>query len=84
MNPSAEDAYWRDNHRRQSNAKGRAYDDCGAAYRTGHEGYALYGIKGTFEDREVDLRKSYEATQPKLVWDERGPPRFARRLATRV
>jgi hypothetical protein len=74
VNPSVEDAYWRENHRRQSYAKGRSYDDFGPAYRTGYEGYALYGAKGcTFEDREVDLRKSYEATQPKLAWDEARP-----------
>ena len=74
VNPSVEDAYWRENHRRQSYAKGRSYDDFGPAYRTGYEGYALYGATGcTFEDREVDLRKSYEATQPKLAWDEARP-----------
>ena len=74
VNPSVEDAYWRENHRRQSYAKGRSYDDFSPAYRTGYEGYAQYGAKGfTFEDREVDLRKSYEATQPKLAWDEARP-----------
>src|ERR1019366_789791 len=68
VNPSVEDAYWRENHRRQSYAKGRSYDDFGQAYRTGYEGYAQYGAKGsTFEDREVDLRKSYEATQPEVA-----------------
>ena len=74
VNPSVEDAYWRENHRRQSFAKGRSYDDFCPAYRTGYEGYAEYGGKGcTFEDREVDLRKSYEATQPKLAWDAARP-----------
>ena len=74
VNPTVEDAYWRENHSRQPYAKGRSYDDYGPAYRTGYEGYALYGAKGgTFEDREVDLRKSYEATQPKLAWDAARP-----------
>jgi hypothetical protein len=74
VNPSIEDAYWRENHRRQSYAKGRSYDDYGPAYRTGYEGYAQYGARGfTFEDREVNLRESYEATQPKLAWDEARP-----------
>jgi uncharacterized protein YcfJ len=74
VNPSVEDAYWRENHRRQSFANGRSYDDYGPAYRSGYEGYAQYGVKGgTFEDREGDLRKSYEATQPKLAWDEARP-----------
>jgi uncharacterized protein YcfJ len=71
---AVEDAYWRENHRRQSYAKGRSYDDFGQAYRTGYEGYAQYGAMGsTFENREVDLRKSYEATQPKQAWDEARP-----------
>src|ERR1019366_5338307 len=74
VNPSIEDAYWRENHRRQSYAKGRSYEDFGPAYRAGYEGYALYGVNGcSFEDREVDLRKSYEATEPKLDWDDARP-----------
>src|ERR1019366_7660537 len=74
VNPSVEDAYWRENHRRQSFAKGRSYDDFGPAYRTGYEGYAQYGAKGsTFEDREVDLRKSYDAARSNLAWDEARP-----------
>jgi uncharacterized protein YcfJ len=73
VNPSVEDTYWRENHRRQSYANGRSYDDYGPAYRTGYEGYAQYGTKGTFEDREMDLRKSYEAAHPKLAWEEARP-----------
>jgi hypothetical protein len=74
VNPSVEDAYWRENHRRQSYFDGRAYDDYGLAYRTGYEGYAQYGIMGgAFEDREADLRRRYEATHPKLAWDQARP-----------
>src|ERR1039457_4447385 len=74
VNPSLEDAYWRENHRRQSFAMGRSYDDFGPAYRIGYEGYALYGAKGgTFDEREADLRKNYEATHPKIAWNEARP-----------
>jgi uncharacterized protein YcfJ len=74
VNPSIEDAYWRENHRRQSYAKGRPYDDFGSAYRIGYEGYAQYGTKGgAFEDREVELRKNYEATEAQLAWDDARP-----------
>ena len=74
VNPTIEDAYWRENHSRQPYAKGRLYDDYGPAYRIGYEGYAQYGAnEGTFEEREVELRKSYEATQPKLAWGEARP-----------
>src|SRR5664280_2511195 len=79
MNPTIEDAYWRENHSRQAYAKGRLYDDYGPAYRIGYEGYAQYGAnEDTFEEREVELRKSYEATQPKLAW---GEARLASRAA---
>jgi hypothetical protein len=74
VNPTVEDAYWRENHSRQPYAKGRSFDDYGPAYRIGYEGYARYGAKGgTFEDSEVELRKSYEVTQSKLVWNEARP-----------
>ena len=78
VNPSVEDAYWRENHRRQSFANGRSYDDYGLAYRSGYEGYAQYGaLGGTFEDREVDLRRNYEGKRPKLAWDEARPASHA-------
>jgi hypothetical protein len=71
VNPTIEDAYWRENHSRQPYAAGRLYDDYGPAYRIGYEGYAQFGATGcTFEDREVELRKRYEVTQPKLAWNE--------------
>jgi hypothetical protein len=74
VNPTVEDAYWRDNHSRQAYANGRSYDDYGSAYRNGYEGYARYGTTGDkFEDREADLRKSYEATTPKLAWRDGRP-----------
>jgi uncharacterized protein YcfJ len=74
VNPSVEDAYWRENHRRQSFANNRSYDDFGPAYRSGYEGYAHYGSKGgAFEDREGELRRNYEATKPKLTWDQARP-----------
>src|ERR1035437_9999177 len=38
VNPTIEDAYWRENHSRQAYAKGRLYDDYGPAYRIGYEG----------------------------------------------
>src|SRR5665213_550833 len=33
VNPSVEDAYWRENYRSQSFTKGRSYDDYGPAYK---------------------------------------------------
>ena len=78
VNPSIEDAYWRENHRLQSFAKGRSYDDFGPAYRIGYEGYALYGVQGgTFEEREADLRRNYEASHARIAWNEARPASLA-------
>lgn len=73
VDPTREDAYWRENHPRQGWAKGRAYEEYQPAYRVGYEGYAQYGGTGTFEEREAELRRHYESTQPKLGWDEARP-----------
>ncbi|MEO6875248.1 MAG: hypothetical protein ABI222_10555 [Opitutaceae bacterium] len=36
IDPSIEDAYWRENHNRQAFAKDSRYDDYAPAYRVGH------------------------------------------------
>lgn len=58
IDPTAEDAYWRKNHRKQPFAQdGTGYDSYAAAYRTGYSGYR----EGrSFADREADLRMEYE------------------------
>ena len=73
VNPTEEDAYWRENHLSQPYAKGRSYEDYRPAYRAGYEGYAEYGEAGTFEEREAELRKSYERSGSKLAWEEARP-----------
>jgi hypothetical protein len=73
VNPTVEDAYWRENHLKQPYAKGRRYDDFSPAYKTGYEGYSEYGDEATFEEREAELRKRYEATGSTLGWDEARP-----------
>lgn len=75
MNPTAEDAYWRENHSKQPYAKNRAYADYGPAYRNGYEGYAP---GESFEGHEADLRKKYETGSPKIDWSD---ARFASQAA---
>lgn len=71
VDPTREDAYWRENHARQNWAKGRSYDEFSPAYRVGYEGYGQYGTAGrTFEESEADLRKRYESNKPKILWDD--------------
>jgi hypothetical protein len=58
VDPTAEDAYWREQHRLQPYARDdRPYEDYAPAYRTGYVGYR----EGqTFEQREAELRAEYE------------------------
>ncbi|MBC8010509.1 MAG: hypothetical protein H7067_10480 [Burkholderiales bacterium] len=67
VNPTAEDAYWRENHLKQPYANGRPYDDYSLAYRNGYEGYA---DGDTFEDREEELRRKYESTSSTIAWPD--------------
>ncbi len=72
VNPTAEDAYWRDNFVREPYyAMGRSYEDYSPAYRVGYEGRGLYDGR-SFEDAEPELRRSYEAARgsSRLEWEE--------------
>ena len=63
VDPTAEDAYWREHHGTQSFArKERDYDHYAPAYRTGYEGYSKYEPGTRFEDAETTLREDYEAS----------------------
>jgi hypothetical protein len=81
VDPTLEDAYWRENHPRQSWAKDRSYDDFRPAYQVGYEGYGEYGATGrTFEESEAELRRRYERNRPNLSWDEARPATCCARL----
>lgn len=71
INPTEEDAYWREAYRTQPYyAKDSSYDDYSPAYRTGYEGYARYNGK-SFDDAETELRADYERNRgkSKLAWE---------------
>ncbi len=73
IDPTREDAYWRENHATQTFGRERPYDEYSDAYRTGYTGYDRYGRQGrTFEDSEADLRREYEqnAKSSTLGWTE--------------
>ena len=79
IDPTVEDAYWRANHNRQKFARDSRYDEYAPAYRTGYEGYRDLGGRGrTYEQVEADLRRRYEATSPRIGWDNAS---FATRAA---
>lgn len=74
VDPTREEAFWRENHARQPYASNRPYDDYAAAYRVGYEGYAEYGANGrSFAESEDILRREYERKNAKLAWSDARP-----------
>ncbi len=60
VNPTAEDAYWRDAHRSEPYYDAAyGYEDYRPAYRTGYEGAARYAATSSFADAESRLREDY-------------------------
>ena len=72
LDPTAEDAYWRNNHKSQSHYDpAYTYDDYAPAYRTGYMNRARLG-NATFDDVEDDLRANYERSKgrSRLEWEQ--------------
>ncbi len=80
INPTEEDAYWRERHSTQTFARNRPYEDFSPAYRTGYEGYGRYGNSRSFDECEIELRQDYERTKGRsnIAWDD---ARYAARAA---
>ena len=74
IDPTVEDAYWRENHRSQPYGTHREYDEYSGAYRTGYEGYGRHYKDGLrFEDAEPSLRSDYETRVAALPGDASSP-----------
>lgn len=73
VNPTVEDAYWRDNYTSQPWVeRNYNYDDYQPAFRSGYESYARYGKSGkSYDDVEPELRRDWERMKGKsrLEWD---------------
>lgn len=72
VNPTAEDAYWRDNYKNEPYYNTQySYDDYSPAYRTGYEARSRYADR-KFDEVENDLRSDYERARGKsqLAWDD--------------
>ena len=71
IDPTAEEAYWRDNYSSRSYVKsGETFDDYGPAYRYGVDSYGRH--KGrTFEQAEPELMRDWEHAKGKsgLTWE---------------
>ncbi len=72
IDPTAENAYWRDNYRNESYVTGdTSYDQYEPAYRTGYTGYGKYSGK-KWDDVENDLERDYEKGKgnSRLAWSD--------------
>lgn len=74
MNPTVEDAYWRENYASRPYAEpDYDYTDYEPAYRTGYEGYSSHSNQGiTYDQAEPTLRQNYEAQRggARLGWEK--------------
>lgn len=74
VNPTAEDAYWRENYdKRPGYRKGYTYDDYAPAYRTGYTGWERARASGeSWDSYEPRLRSDYERNRgnSRLDWQE--------------
>ena len=72
INPTVEDAFWRDNYAsRPYVTKGSSYDDYAPAYRYGYERYPDY--KGRkFDDVEPEMRQDWDRFkgESRLTWEQ--------------
>lgn len=71
INPTAEEAYWRDNYQREPYYEiGRSYDDYAPAYRLGLQGRT--GYEGHFDDVETRLAADWDRDRQSstLTWQQ--------------
>jgi hypothetical protein len=72
IDPTVEEAYWREEHPKQPYARVRAEDDdYYIAYGIGYVGFSKHhGHQRSFEEAEPELRATYEDTGAKLPWEK--------------
>jgi hypothetical protein len=71
VNPTQEDAYWRENHASQPYAKNGTYDDYAPAYRYGYDSAGTHAGR-KFDEAENDLQHGWEQAKgnSKLAWSD--------------
>jgi hypothetical protein len=70
IDPTREDAYWRENYRSRPYASDATYDDFGPAYAYGVSSFSRYPGQ-RFEDVESDLSRDWDRARGKssLTWE---------------
>jgi uncharacterized protein YcfJ len=83
IDPTTEDAYWREKHPTQPYADDeQSFEKFASAYRTGYMGYRT---GQSFEEREADLRAEYEgSSQETSAANKAGTQASASREAARL
>ncbi len=71
VNPTVEDAYWRENYANRPYANGHPYDQYAPAYKYGWESKTQYAGK-RFDDVENDLERGWDKAKANshLAWNE--------------
>ncbi|HEX2645240.1 MAG TPA: glycine zipper domain-containing protein, partial [Thermoanaerobaculia bacterium] len=71
VNPTEEDAFWRDNYANRDYAQGRSYDDLKPAYQYGWESRTRHQDRD-WNQAENELRSGWEQAkgQSRLAWDD--------------
>jgi hypothetical protein len=71
VNPTEEDAYWRDNHATRPYAQGRSYDDLRPAYQYGWESRGRHADR-SWSDAESDLERGWNTARgnTSLAWND--------------
>lgn len=72
IDPTIEDAYWRDEHVARSYVEdGYTYDDYGPAYRYGVDSYAAHATTRGWDELEPDLALGWQRSSAgsRLDWD---------------
>jgi hypothetical protein len=71
VNPTEEDAYWRENHAQRPYAANRGYDELGPAYQYGWETWAREGNRG-WNGAEKDLEQGWDKARgdSRLSWND--------------
>ncbi|MBV9890599.1 MAG: hypothetical protein JO090_06915 [Rhizobacter sp.] len=70
IDPTVEDAYWRDHFSSRPYASGSTYDEYRPAYRHGWDSYSKYPGR-RFDEVESDLSRDWDRTkgESRLTWD---------------
>jgi hypothetical protein len=72
IDPTREDAYWRDNYKGRPYVGDATYDDYGPAYAYGVASYGTHAGHGhSFDEIESDLSRDWDKSRgkSKLTWD---------------